>query len=90
MRGGGEGIKEMPPIMTKGVFKSFHKLGNIFGETGIFDEKIMRSLVKGERYSPAARLLITVTSSLGLTDSYWNNELKKNGAYEKRYNRPYL
>ncbi len=47
VRGGGEGIKEMPPIMTRGLFKSFHKLGNIFGKTGIFDESVMRRLTKG-------------------------------------------
>ncbi len=90
VRGGGEGIKEMPPIMTRGVFKSFHELGSIFGETGIFDESVMRRLAKGERYSLLAKLLLTVLTVFGLTDSGWNSQLKKNGAYEKRYDRPYL
>ncbi len=90
VRGGGEGIKEMPPIMTRGLFTSFHELGSIFGETGIFDESVMRRLTKGERYSPLAKLLLTVMTAFGLTDSYWNRQLKKNGAYEKRYDRPYL
>ncbi len=49
VRGGGEGIKEMPPIMTRGLFKSFHELGSIFGETGIFDGSVMHRLAKGER-----------------------------------------
>ncbi len=90
VRGGGEGIQEMPPIMTKGVFKSFHELGSTFGKTGIFDKNVMHRLAKGERYSPLAKLLLTVLTALGLTDSGWNFKLKKNGAYEKRYDRPYL
>jgi 6-phosphogluconate dehydrogenase len=90
VRGGGEGIKEMPPIMTRGLFKSFHELGSIFGDTGTFDESVMHRLAKEERYSLPAKLLLTVLASFGLTDSGWNNRLKKNGAYEKRYDRPYL
>jgi multimeric flavodoxin WrbA len=90
VRGGGEGIKDMPSIMTKGVFGSFHELGSVFGDTGIFDQKIMHRLAKRDRYSPQAKLLLTVLNALGLIDSGWNNQLKQNGVYEKRYNKPYL
>jgi len=90
VRGGGEGIKDMPPIMTKGVFKSFHELGSIFGDTGIFDEKLMHRLAKRDRFSPLAKLLLTILGAIGFLDAGWNNQLKKNGAYEKRYDKPYL
>ena len=89
VKGGGEGIKDMPPIMTKNVFNSLHELGKIFGEKGIFDDKIMRRLAKRDRYSPLAKLLLTVLNAIGLIDSGWNNQLKNNNAYEKRYDKPY-
>jgi 6-phosphogluconate dehydrogenase len=89
VRGGGEGIKDMPPIMTKGVLKSFQELGSIFGETGIFDKRIMRRLAKRDRFSPLAKLLLTILAAIGFLDSGWNSQLKKNGAYEKRFNKPY-
>ena len=89
VKGGGEGIKDMPPIMTKGVFNSFHELGKIFGKEGIFDDKIMRRLAKRDRYSPLAKLLLTVLNAIGLIDSGWNNQLKNNNTYEKRYDKPY-
>ena len=31
------------------------------------------------------RLLIAT----GLADSYWNSQMKKNGAYERRFDQPY-
>lgn len=89
VRGGGEGIKEMPSIMTRGLFKSFHELGIIFGNTGIFDKRIIRRLAKKDRFSPQAKLLLTVLATLGLVDAFWNSQLKKNGVYEKRYDKPY-
>ena len=90
VRGGAEGIKVQPPFMTKKLFRSFRELGASYGKTGRFDENIIRSLARRERYSPAMKLLFSVMSILGLTDYYSNGQLKKNGAYDRRFDRPYM
>jgi len=89
-RGGGEGIRDMPSYMTRGLFKSFHELGRIFGEKGIFDVSIMHHLAKRDRFSLPVRLLLSFLAVIGFLDSGWNNRLKKNGVFEKRYDKPYL
>jgi hypothetical protein len=90
IRGGGEGIREMPAYMTKGLFRSFHELGRIFGEKEIFDTRIMRRLGKRDRFSLPVRLLLNLLGVIGFLDSGWNNQLKRNGVFERRYDKPYL
>ncbi len=80
----------MPPMMTRGLFKSLHELGAIYGHTGDLDAGIARRLAKGERHTWLAKLLLYVMTAFGLTDSYWNGQLKKNQAFEKRFDRPYV
>lgn len=89
VRGGSEGIQIIPPMMTRKLFRSFHKLGRVFGETGAFDRELVHSLVKREWYTWLGKLMITVMNKLGLADVFWNGQLKKNGAFEKRFDRPY-
>ena len=41
IRGGVEGIKGQPPLMTRKLFKSFYQLGKYFGHTRNFDDEIV-------------------------------------------------
>jgi hypothetical protein len=47
VRGGIEGIQNMPPYMTKKVFNLFYTLGKGFGATGRFDPGIVKKLQAG-------------------------------------------
>ena len=85
IRGTGEGTKFLPELMLRGEYKSFYKLGEAFGKTGEFDQKIVASLAKPERCS---RLMFWIMNVIG-NKMYWNPMLKKNNAYEKRFDRPY-
>ena len=85
IRGAGESIRGMPDLMNRGLYKSFHKLGEAFGKTGEFDQNIVASLAKPERYN---RLKFWIMKTIG-QKIYWDPMLKKNGAYEKRFDRPY-
>ena len=88
IKGGSEGIKDQPQWMTKKTYKSFLKLGKIFGETGKFDEKIINKLAKPEKYSRLSILIVKIV--LKMSDSYWNKMLKKNNAFEKRFDKPFI
>jgi len=89
IKGGVEGIQVQPAWMTRKLFKSFYQLGKTFGETGKFDEQIMRKLAKPERYSKFGLLAFKLLDKIGLTKFYWAKMLKENDAYEKRFAKPY-
>jgi hypothetical protein len=90
VRGGSEGIRLMPPVMMRGLFKRFRELGAIYGRSGRLDDGIAKRLAKGERHSRIVRLLIGLMAKLGMTNGYWNGQLKKNNAYARRFARPYV
>jgi NAD(P)H-dependent FMN reductase len=85
IRGGVEGIRAQPAWMTRKLFKSFYELGKSFGENGEFDEQIVLNIAKPERYS---KFQFRVFKLLG--NNYWNSMLKKNNAFEKRFDKPYI
>jgi hypothetical protein len=89
VKGGVEGIQVKPSWMTRRLFREFYCLGEGFGRSGSFDEKKVRRLARPERLSAAVRLLYRLLDLTGLTRSYWDWMLKKNGAYDRRFVRPY-
>lgn len=90
VKGGVEGIQVQPPVMTRKMFSSFYQLGLSYGTSGEFDNDILHSLAKRELYSPAVKFLLYIMTLFGLTDAYWNGQLKKNNAFSKRFDKPYL
>lgn len=86
IKGGCEGMGARPSWMTKKLFRSFYELGKAFGETGEFDEQIVRKLAQPVRMSKFKLLLVRI----GLLNFYWNSMLKKNNAFAKRFDKPYM
>jgi hypothetical protein len=79
----------MFPKMFKKVLKMFSDLGVAYEETHAFDKDIAEKLGKPYRISKSTLLILRIFGKLGLTDMGWNNELKKNNAFEKRLDRPF-
>jgi len=89
VKGGVEGIQVQPPSMTRKLFESFYRIGQTFGQTGRFDEAILRQLAQPERLTWSRTVLLSVMDKLGLANFYWDSQLKANRAYERRFARPY-
>jgi NAD(P)H-dependent FMN reductase len=89
VKGGVEGIQVMPPRMTQKLFNTFYQLGYEFGRTGRFSPALLNKLAPRERMSPLRLALFRVMSGIGLANYYWNQQLKKNSAFEKRFDRPH-
>ena len=89
IKGGVEGIQIMPNWMRKKTLKYFYTLGKNLAETGTFDRKITEKMLKPERFSKTRIAGFKVMNALGFTNWYWNQQLKKNGAFEKRFDTPY-
>jgi multimeric flavodoxin WrbA len=87
VKGGCEGVREMPDQMNQKLFKALFEIGKTFGETGQFDPELLRNLVKPERYpaylTPVFRVLVK------MFDSYWDGQMKQNGVFEQRFATPY-
>ncbi len=89
IKGGVEGIKIMPPRMTKKLFSQFEQMGRYFAEFQHFDPLIMKQLRKPYKLSPFRITFINLLSKTGLTNFYWDMHLKKNNAYEQRFDKPF-
>lgn len=89
VKGGIEGIRTMPPRMTRGRLRRFHELGAAFGRDGAFDAKLVAELARPERFSFLARLLVRLLALVGIADLGWNSQLKQHGARARSFDRPY-
>jgi NAD(P)H-dependent FMN reductase len=89
IKGGVEGIQYMPPNMTKKLFTNFRELGKHFASTEKFSYKIMKRLAKPFKLPLILRILLVIAPS-GLVNMFWNMQLKQNGAWEKRFDRPFI
>lgn len=89
IRGGVEGIQVMPQYLNRRLFMAFACLGRHFGVTKEFHPITMRKLAGRDRMTAVKRGIFRFLIATGLTETYWNSQLKKNGAYERRFDQPY-
>ncbi|TVQ16461.1 MAG: hypothetical protein EA361_04075 [Bacteroidetes bacterium] len=90
IKGGVEGIQVMPASMTRKLFDSFRSLGEYYAENGSFSEAIKEKLQGSLRMSKAQQIGFKIVGLTGLPNFYWNSNLKKNGAYQRRNDKPYV
>jgi NAD(P)H-dependent FMN reductase len=90
VKGGIEGIQVMPGWMTRGTLGRFEALGERLGRDDWFDPALTTKLAGAERLSALGRFLVALLGRLGLMDSYWNQALRRNRAFERRLDRPYV
>ena len=84
--GGSEAMQVAPDNYFGKRVGAFKQLGSNILRCEALDEKALKTIARMERYS---RFILFMMRFLP-TDMYWNSQLKKNGVYEKRYDRPYL
>ena len=90
IKGQCEGIRKRPAKKTKKLFESFYQLGQIYGETGRFDEQLIRKLAQPEKFPKfIIPLLDFLLLKIGIANAHWHPEMKENNAFEKRFARPY-
>jgi NAD(P)H-dependent FMN reductase len=90
IRGGVEGIQVQPDWMRRETLALFRELGKRFGHEGNFDAKLVHKLAKTERMSRTGLLIFKLLSKTGIINLYWDGILKKNKAFEQRFNKPYI
>jgi multimeric flavodoxin WrbA len=89
VKGQGHGANELPKSFKK-PFAMFYKLGQIFGKTGEFDTELLRKLAGPEKLSKLTLAIFGLLYKTKIGTKYWDDRLKKNSVYEKRFDRPYV
>ena len=86
---GSEGFRMMPPKMTKKKHQAVTGIGADFKSGVSYDEASIKTLNPRETSGLMSRIMFEVMARLGLTNMYWNSNLKKNGVYDQRFAAPY-
>jgi multimeric flavodoxin WrbA len=90
IKGGVEGLQMRPPKAQEKMIDSMVKaIVNIVCE-GNFHPANIRQLEVPIRFGKGTEILIKLLSRLGLINFFWNQQLKGNNAYEKRFDRPFV
>lgn len=80
----------MFPKMFKKVLKTFYELGVNFEKTGTFDEKIVAMFKSPYELTKFKARLYQFCCDIGLNNFGWHSKLKKNNAFDKRLDTPFL
>ena len=91
IKGGVEGLQMRPAKAQENMIKPIVKaIANLVDE-GKFNETTVSQLAKPVRFEGGGKLLFKLFLKFGLLNYFfWDAHLKKNDAYEKRFDRPYL
>ncbi len=87
--GGLAGVRYMPEKMNRKLYERLEKTGLLYEQNQIFDEEMIRQFGQLNRYSEKQLKRIRFSNKLGLTNIFWNSMLKKNKAYQKRFDKPF-
>jgi len=87
---GVEGIKIMPEWMTGKLFNKMKLFGEQLATNGKIDEKSVKKLACPYKFSVFKILFFRLMRLTGMANFYWNKNLKEHGAFEKRFDAPYL
>jgi multimeric flavodoxin WrbA len=89
VKGNGEGVRLTPPEKNRRLFETLQQLGATYGEIGQFEPALLEALAKPERFPKIMTPVFQVLLKTKIANMYWDNQLKENGAYERRFARPY-
>ena len=84
-----EGFGSMPPNMIRKKRLTTVGLAAEFKSGVPYSEDALKLLRGRETLSLFGRTLFRLLSKMGLTNFYWNTNLKSNKAFEKRFDTPY-
>jgi hypothetical protein len=90
VKGGGEAIRQMPDSANRKLFARTRELGRSLARDGRFDAEVLARLSGTERFSAPVAALARLATRLPVTQMYWDSQLKSNGAYGRRFARPYV
>jgi hypothetical protein len=89
VHGNGESLRAMPDTANRKLWRSLRTLGEQLARSGRFGAAELEAVAGVERFSPLAAALASIACKLPVIQFYWNGQLRKNGAWERRFAAPY-
>ena len=89
VKGNSEGLRHRSAEENEGVFERLRTLGADLAEGRPMTEDALRALATPERFPRWMVPVGHVMARLQKTHLFWDEQLKRNGAYEQRFARPY-
>lgn len=89
VRGNGEALQSMPEEAPKKLWAALRTLGAELARDGAFSREALRAVAKRERYGRLGCAIGSLALRMPIAQFYWNSQLKKNGAWERRFAAPY-
>ena len=90
VKGNGEGVRVMPPEMNLSLFEGLQSLGRDLAQGKPFDEAVLRSIAKPERFPGILWPVFKLFVRLPVAHGYFDRMLRDNGAYDHRYRKPFV
>jgi len=89
VKGSGESLQAMPDEASKKLWARMNALGESLVASGRFDADVLEQVAGTERFSAGTAAVMSVVLKAQVTQFYWNSQLKKNGAWDRRFASPY-
>jgi hypothetical protein len=89
VKGNGEGVRIMPPEATQNLFANLQAVGASLAKNGRFDPIALKAIAQPEQFPAILGPVFQVFLRLPAGHAYFDDMLKKNGAYERRFARPF-
>ncbi len=86
---GSEGFRLMPPKQNRKKQQDVMKLMDQFRIDQPFDDHLVRRLAGKRQSNKMRNFIFSLLEKTGITNLYWNSNLKRNNAYNKRFDKPY-
>lgn len=90
VKGNGEGTRLMPPEMNRRLFENLQAIGRSLSSQGCLDAAALHNIAHPERFPLILWPVFQIFLRLPIAHSYFDNMLKKNNVYEKRFARPFV
>ncbi len=90
IKGGIEGLQMRPATAQEKMMRPLVKTIVDLVYEGNFNPTSIHQLARPIRFGKGMTILLKLLTKIGLINFFWNQQLKENQAYEKRFDRPYL
>ncbi|WP_296557871.1 NAD(P)H-dependent oxidoreductase [uncultured Acetobacterium sp.] len=86
---GSEGFRLMPPQQNRKKQQAVMALMEQFRSDQPFDKHLLKRLAGKRQGTKTGNMVFSLLAKTGITNLYWDSNLKRNQAYEKRFDQPY-
>ncbi len=88
VRGGSEGARLIPKKFFKDA-QRLSELGKVFETEKQLDEQLLKTIAHPEKLTGFSLLRMKLMLKSPFANLYWNAQLKKNGVFKNRFDKPY-